>query len=302
MLSLSTLYEFENIASSYINRELKAEEKSGLESDKHLFLTSVDIIDQQVDEAGFFNDEKAIIRLKSSVLLAYAGDEQVHGLDSILTELFMEDARKEELFGLLLGIVVDPETQSSTFATDFSPTGSDVVERTNPLFEIKSKNNSSRSGADKALIIACVILSIALVFVSFVLLWTVGGCENTKLSSCLGERYNGKGSKSPDAKMPKYGMKDDDDGDNVTSASGIIGANPNFNAENVPPPGMTPHRGVYRHDCEVMSPLSQTTNFTETDTSRLPLGIRSIRKLARYTTPDEQKDANPYAMSQFSYT
>lgn len=208
-------------------------------------------------------------------------------------------------------------------ATDFLVGVSTIRQDTEVLYSLPDPAPTfSQSAASKGLIAACILLVMALIFVSSVLVWIAGGCPmilekgrhyaeviSDNMCCCILNRSSGK-----------------EDIDNATTASGILGARPSYdeydhdaatsareshgsNNENQMPAGFTPNRGVFREqdcdDSQILTPMSTNTDFSTTSSRVVPLGIapanfKNNMLTQRHQTPEKSPSYIPN--HQLTYT
>ena len=167
------------------------------------------------------------------------------------------------------------------------------------LWDMASQGRSKEQ-ADTALILACSLLSGALVLVTGVLLYVAGGWRDLrdKLDEQLDwfktqrrtdsndeddqdEESGGvdvADSRSDEGDHDDDDDEDDDDDDSATNASGIIGASSKDEQHAAQGLGInrTPERGIAGDGYDT-TPYSEMSGYT--DSSRANLGITSIRKM-----------------------
>ena len=179
--------------------------------------------------------------------------------------------------------------------TSFALTFTDTAEAPRRIYELPE--HTRRSRADQSLVTACIVLVLFLFIVSSLLLWSTGGCAVLKNNLPY---FQTEGRRKPYGRKPKSDESTTAHGGET--GSGIIGAAASEDSENMPP-GFTPTRGVFRSESEVLSPLSQVTNLTDTSSRIVPLGITSMRKLNRFLTPEKPRnDAAAFQMTRLAYT
>lgn len=225
--------------------------------------------------------------VESYVTMWYVGHEPVENFSFILDQALI---RQNGLPTLLRDVdLMQPG------ATGFLVSVSTLPQDTEILYSVPQTTADASSSANAGLVATIVCLILALIFVSSVLVWYSGGfpvfkeyCKRVwyKVSTVLCRR-----------------RFVDDKEDAVTTASGILGANPTYSheedtMENALPVGFTPNRGVFREqdcdDSQILSPVSTNTEYS-TASRAVPLGIQPTSLHLR-ATPQKIETAavNPY--------
>mmetsp|Transcript_26361 Transcript_26361/g.37141 ORF Transcript_26361/g.37141 Transcript_26361/m.37141 type:complete len:359 (-) Transcript_26361:683-1759(-) len=286
-LSTTTVYAFEQTASSYLTELVNsvADEK-----ELHLLFTSVDAKDQVVESS---DADVAAVKLRLSVLLSYSANQGIEDSAALFNELLDTIETKTKLLSLMQqagAIDEDAASLEIVFSTADGENNTQEIENISHL----SEQHNERSTASKGLVVAVTFLVVALISLSFIMIYTSGGFDD--LFKQTPSMRRGVFTPPP-IKQKKTDLESPDDDhddfdDDVTTASGIIGAVPMYDTENMLAlPGMSPRvRRENGADGDgTVSPLTNMTNASSmADGSRFPLGIRSIRKLAKYATPDKK--------------
>ena len=300
--SSSDMYAFETSAKAFLSHVLVHEEdKDGDLYGQHVLDTSVSVTRHHIqqDDAQYASS----CLLECAVSVVYIGSEVITDLDHILEHATLthhhDDEGGDGIYQLLTDLSI-VDQGGTNYVLTFTDDAGEV-----PRMIYALPDYVRRSRADQSLIAACVVLVLFLVMVSCLLIWSVGGCIIVKSMLPF---FHQEGTRQP------YNQKRKEDESTAPgdTGSGILGAVPSKdeeedghrvlddeNSENLPP-GFTPNG---RADSEVLSPLSQFTNFTDNSSRIMPLGITSMRKLNRFMTPEKaRKEAGAYKMQRLSYT
>jgi hypothetical protein len=273
--TINTIYSLETAVATFIASVWNPATNVPVINGKELLSNVVSVIEQNAVSSN-------LTVVNSTVTLVYAAKdgEEIADVASALASLVTANLLLARVGGIL-----GPDVKSISFL--FANNGTIAYPYQAP----------KGCSASKGLLIACVLLSIAVVFVSAVLLWVAGGWYQIRQSMRDIMRYN------TEDKLP-YGTRqqrtEDEDDESPSKCSGIIGANPLPNDRQKTGKGgtlrMTPGRGLYVDETssDILSPMSQQTDVT--DTSRPPLGIKSISKLTRDLPPDQKRERPHYAI------
>jgi hypothetical protein len=273
------IFIFENAAAQLFSSMLE-EDEYDLLSEEAILSTSVNVMNSETTVSP---GTPAL--LKSTVAVTYLAQSEVPSMASVL----QRTSSGKEMDSIIQAIrIFDPDATSlSVSFVDPADPSAEIVQ----ILDISSSSKKQRSAADKGLIVATTFLSIMLIIVSAVLVWAAGGFQNlwTILKYGVPAPIVQFSNDVKHTVTNKFTSKDEYD-DAEASANkdmsevGILGATSQSDQENAGVE-VTPHRGLYHEDS---SPLSQLTNSTiNTDATQHPLGIRSLRKLKRYLTPDK---------------
>ena len=288
LMSTSQVYQFQKAAAMYFGELLEAEEKTGgLLAGQDALVTTVTATDHRygLNPSG----EKIHSLLPTIVNLQYVGDEEIASLSSIL-EAITQDHETPSYYNLL-GLA--GSGQKNSFTITFVEPDTDMSTELY-AFDETNVESTARSAGEVGLIIACTLACVALVVALILLLWAFGCFDKSESVVWLTRSWSAstKTSKKPYG----YNSKTAPTQDTLASMSGNVGAEPKVSfdehdAENVHPArqglSMTPNRGVYRNDDEMMlsaeSEATNTSHSTEAVLTAGTLGIRSLRKLDYYS-------------------
>jgi hypothetical protein len=277
ILNLQEINEFETAIAVLLDVNLKNESSNGLLPEQDVLTVDVHVKNVTKKDSNF--------RLHAIVDVTYVAPAGVPDMASILIRLSrkanVEDLLLEDIHHILGG---DAESMAINFKT-LDPAAQMLWE---------SPESANKEQADTALILACALLTTALVIVTAVLLYVAGGWRD--LREKFDEQLDWFKSHRPTDSNDESDDDDDDgesggvdvadsrsddgehdDDDSATNASGIIGAS---SKEGHAAEGLgihrTPERGISSDGYDT-TPYSEMSAYT--DSSRANLGITSIRKL-----------------------
>lgn len=273
-MSVRDLYQFSEVVAPYLNALLIAE---------NLDETVVFDTTMEVRDHAAFDIEGGVkqITIDAYVTMWYIGHDPIENFAFLLNEALV---RQNGLPTILQEVaLLQPD------AKDFLASVSSVTQDTHILYSIPVRTVASKSHT--GLVVACVMLVLALVFVSSVLVWMAGGCP------VLVKKLETVWSKAEPYVCYCCYSNDEEKDDSATTASGILGAVPSYDTADSRgntkenrgmPAGFTPNRGVFREqdcdDSQILSPMSTNTDFSS---SRIvPLGIASQSSLT-YRSPEK---------------
>jgi hypothetical protein len=294
LLSVRDLHQLNELVAPYL-QELLSQDEDGLLGDN----IPVDVNMEVADHKNKGPDE---LLLESLVTVWYLGHEPMDNFSFVLEQVLI---RQNGLPTLLQDVaLIQPD------ATDFLVSVSTVRQDTQLLYSIPNNTVQAKSSAtSQGLAAACILLVMALIFVSTVLVWIAGGFPVLKenfinLWYNISSYWSSIRAGSGDNNKRNNTMADDD----ATTASGILGAVPSYEQdENDMPPGFTPNRGVFREqDCDdsaILSPMSTNTDYSTASRTVVPLGIMPSLHL-RHNTPQKGDNlSNPYFIKRdLTYT
>lgn len=287
-LSLQKINEFEDALSVLLHNSMKTESQSntGLLPDQTVLATEIHVKNVTRDNQSF--------QLNAIVDVLYVADDGVSDMASILIRL----SRKDDVHKQLLNDIYDIlGADAGSVVMNFR-----AIQTTNKLWQVEHNHNGGK--ADRSLILACTLLCAALVVVTSVLMYVAGGWKDLKerLEEQMVWFKEQRRTYSEDEDEESGGVdvadsNDDDDGDDDgTNPSGILGATSQDNNENVAQ-GLgihrTPERGL-DDDGYQTTPFSEMSKYS--DTSRVPLGIQSMRKM-----PQPGRDSKFLSLPPLAY-
>jgi hypothetical protein len=292
LLSVKDLHSLSELVAPYLQQLLTEEE--AVQEDLSVMDVTMDVTDHTI---AFEQDGNQMLTLQTEVKAWYLHHLPLENFAGSLDEALV---RNNGLASVLRDVaLMQPD------ATNFLVSVSTMNQDTEVLYSLPDvASEGVQTAAGKGLIAACVLLVLALIFVSSVLVWMAGGCPVLlkKAEHCWTlELYYRNQNR-------EYNDKDDDDA--ATTASGILGARPSYdetdrgrssygssNDENQMPAGFTPNRGVFREqdcdDSQILTPISTNTDFSTTTSRIVPLGIAPAHHLStnmltqRHQTPEK---------------
>jgi hypothetical protein len=212
-------------------------------------------------------------------------------MQSILTLYYVSHDALSEVMLQQLWVSVDlaygiqqpqVEPQATNVLVQFSTVGTD---------ELYAMDTSTvESSADRGLVAACVFLVLALLLVTSVVLYLAGAWPI--IFEACGKVWSQVLDYCTRHVCATTKTRGDAAEDHVTTASGILGAQPSYDdEENRLPPGFTPNRGVFRNqdvdDSDLFtSPISTNTDYTS-GSKAVPLGISQADNKIHYRSPEK---------------
>lgn len=275
-LSLYEINEFENAIAVLLHTTLKKESESNVGLLPEQKVLAVDLHVKNVTK------KSTAFHLNAVVDVLYVAEAGIPDMASVLIRLSRQENIQDQLLDDIYSILGgSAESISVNFKTLEPPA--------TKLWEFEDHDHSAQK-ADTSLILACTLLCAALVLVTSVLLYVAGGWRDLreKLEEQIDWFKNQRRTYSSDESDEESGGVDvadsqsyegDDSGDEeATSPSGIIGASSKDENNTMAGLGVTstPERGI-TDDGYDTTPFSEMSEYT--DTSRVPLGIASMRKM-----------------------
>jgi hypothetical protein len=290
-LSLSEINEFENAIAVLLHTTMKKESESDVGLLPQQKVLAIDLQVKNVTK------KNSAFHLNAIVDVLYVAEVGIPDMASVLIRLSrqenVEDKLLDDIYEILGGTA---DTVSVNFKTLDPPA--------TKLWELVDHDHSAQK-VDTSLILACTLLCAALVLVTSVLLYVAGGWRDLrdKLEEQIDWFKTQRRTYSSDesdeesggvdvADSQSYGGDDDSDEEQAASPNGIIGAS--SKDENNAMAGLgvtaTPERGISDDGYE-STPFSEMSEYT--DTSRLPLGIASMRKMQQNGGRDSMLSSLP---------
>lgn len=292
-LNLHEVNEFESSMAVLLYSSMKKESQSDVGLLPQQKVLAVDMHVKNVTKQGTDFYLKAMV----DVLYVAEGSSGVSDMASVLIRL----ARQEQVEDILLRDIYEIlGGTASSITVNFRSMDPPAT----MLWEIEEPVDSGKK-TDKALILACTLLCAALLVVTTVLLYVVGGWRDLreKLEEQMDwikqNRRTYSGDEDDVDEESGIDVADSDDADEVaTNPSGILGATSNEDNEQMARTAglgihSTPERGIDGDAGYDTTPFSEMSTYT--DTSRAPLGIASMRKMQQNGGQDSMMSLPPLA-------
>jgi len=337
-MSISELSQWSNLVAPYLQLVLSNYERQANTTD--IIDVAVTVNDQTTSHD---TGNGASVGIACTIQVWYMGEEVIKDLDKIFDDtLVSENGVEVILRDVALVGAGSAEIRDFYINITADEIGSQLLYTVIPIFNY--------GAAQQGLVVACTFLVLSLLFVSGVVIWMAGGCPI--LYTCLKNpttcctkdqtsdaKSDAKSEEKPDHKSYRRDRKHDRkllsvkgdsmrfdsvrfDGDDTTTASGILGALPSYDTvessnsgksgkENerqrigysdgvgLPPGtlpvGFTPKRSVFREqdcdDSQIMTPMSTNTDYSAAGV--VPLGIAPTGGNLKYrSSPDKQMQQN----------
>lgn len=301
-LTTSEIFTYEQATAEFMSQLLS---ETTFLADYKILSTNVKVRDQAIESV---TSKLVYIKVIGTVELVYSGQSAISELPSILYALVTRPIGDELLDELKNVGLADKEVTSP----ELTFTKSELLDK-GPITLLPDEKNADQdsdlqSNSNTRIVVACFSLAALLLVVSLVLLWISGEFGGIFCS------------RSKDAQKEPYGYdssKVEKEPEPMPSPNGVLGANGFRTAkpDKANHPGiaeedeserdsvnLTPRRGLYREyesdTSSVVTPLSASDSVNKTNVSeasaassnRMPLGIRSMRKLNRMLTPEKRSE------------
>jgi len=301
-LNLGDVNALEDAMSVLLYTTLRQESESdvGLLADQNVLTVDTQVQNVvKTNNANNNNSSKNEFTMRAVVDILYVENKDIGAIEdmaSVLTQFAQQEQLEQTLaddMDTILG------GMTSSISLKFRSMDDDQTRPvTTMLYETTNSSEGSNAlkEANMILIIACSILGAALVFMSVVLLYVVGGWRDLRqrlqdqifwIKQQHRTYSSDAESETPDEESG-IDVADSGDADDcaATNPSGILGASASEEYEEQQRQRMrtaglgihsTPERGIDGDAGYDTTPFSEMSQYT--DTSRVPLGIASMRKM-----------------------